>query len=150
MDKNQKQIDASAVITVRTAGYTYQDGSYATSNGIEVIAFIQNLYVTSRFTEPYRADLVFRVNKVETKIVSQDVPSYAVKMEHGYHIYNQISTYSNSATVYGPSLNVSYYVDSIHNGYYPYHGGIQDGICTYYIVTINYGASVSSIKFIPS
>lgn len=143
MDENQQQIDASTITGVTAAGYTYQDGVFEGSNGIRTVAFVQNLYVTARFTEPYRADTVFRVNQVETIIVNQDSTYWATKIEHGYHIVNYPTTILKTAIVDNPSVDVSYYVDSTHSGFYQYIGGVADGIWSSYTVTINSGASVS-------
>jgi len=143
MDKNGQQINASAVIAATAAGYVYTDGYKSTSNGVGAVAFIQNLYITKRSTPPYNTDSVYRVNSVETKIVNQTGSSYATRIDHGYHIINDLNDYSNSQTVYNPSINASYFVNSIHSGYFASYGSVANSIYSFYTVTTNSGASVS-------
>ena len=116
---------------------------------LQNLILVYNCYIANtkyqnamRYSDPLGSDLVFKVNKVETKVVAQDSSSYATKIEHGYHIYYDIYDYNNMGTVYNPTKYQVYTVNSLHTGYYPSSGGIINQIYSFYIVTINNGSIV--------
>lgn len=144
LDENNKQIDASIVIALAASGYTYVDNSQSKSGGSGSVAFVHTLYYTMRYTPPYAQDMVYRVNRVETRIVQQTGSSYAVSIEHGYHIFNDMSDYSNSSVVYYPSTGTAYTVYSNHSNFYPNSGRFGNQIYSYYYITISGGSVIQN------
>ena len=144
LDENNQQMDLEEVESdlAATASYTYFDMTGSKTKTVSNVYALNTLYFTGRYSDPLGLDLVFKVNKVTTKIVNTVSGGVVCsKIQHGYHIYSGANDYTKNATVTSPTSNTVYTVTSSHSGYYQAFGELNDQIYSFAIITLSNGSS---------